>query len=449
MKRTPLFSLALLAGLTAAGSSALAAMNAQELDRLSKDLTPMGAEKAANKDGSIPRWEGGLSTRPPGVDAQAAYADPFAGDKPLYTITAANMQQFLDKLPPGQVEMLKRFPSYKVVVYPSHRSAALPQREYDQIKAEAGKAALAEGGNGLVNVKNSTVPFPAPKSGVEVIWNYLARYRGEGFVRNSNIFPVQANGSFTPVSRVEYFGSAAFVKNAEPNRLFYYLRGDTAPSSQAGTALLLHEPLDQVKEPRLAWTYNPGSRRVMRAPEIAYDAPGPGEDGLGTADDYEGFNGAPDRFDWKLVGKKELLISYNNYRLVARDVKASDIVKSGHMNQDLVRYELHRVWVVEATLKEGKRHIYGKRVFYIDEDSWQIAHVDLFDGRKELWRVREMHAMQFYDAQTIGVACGVQYDLQARRYMVSNLINAAKPMKYNVSFDAGAFSTDAMRRFAN
>lgn len=449
MKFKPLFSLTLLAGLVAPSGAVLAAMNAQELERLGKDLTPMGAEMAGNKDGSIPKWEGGLSTRPAGIDPQLAYADPFAGDKPLYTITAANLQQYQDKLTPGQIEMLNRTPSYKIVVYPSHRSAALPQHEYDNIKAEAGKAALAEGGNGIVSVKNSTVPFPMPKSGVEVIWNYLARYRGEGFIRNSNIFPVQTNGTFTPVSRIEYLGSAAFVKNAEPNRLFYYLRGDTAPSSQAGTALLVHEPLDQVKEPRLAWTYNPGSRRVMRAPEISYDSPGPGEDGLGTADDYEGFNGAPDRFDWKLVGKKEMIISYNNYRLVSKDVKANDIVKSGHMNQDLVRYELHRVWVVEATLKEGKRHIYGKRVFYIDEDSWQIAHVDIFDGRRELWRVREMHAMQFYDALTIGVACSVQYDLQARRYMVSNLINAAKPMKYNVSFDVSAFSTDAMRRFAN
>ncbi|MBA5640078.1 DUF1329 domain-containing protein [Duganella sp. LX20W] len=449
MHRKPLWSLTLLAGLAAASGGAFAALNAQELEHLGKDLTPTGAEKAGNKDGAIPKWEGGLATRPAGLDATAAYADPFAADKPLFTVTAANVAQYQDKLPPGQIEMLKRMPTYKMVVYPSHRTAALPQHEYDNIKAEAAKAALAEGGNGLRNVKNSSVPFPMPKSGLEAIWNYLARYRGEGFVRYSKIFPVQTNGNFTPVSRIEYLGSAAYVKNAEPNRLFYYLRGDTAPSSQAGTALLLHETMDQVKEPRLAWTYNPGSRRVMRAPEISYDSPGPGEDGLGTADDYDGFNGAPDRFDWKLVGKKEMLIPYNNYRLVDKNVQANDVVRPGHMNQDLVRYELHRVWVVESTLKEGKRHIYGKRVFYLDEDSWQLAHVDIYDGRKELWRVREMHAMQFYDAQTIGVACGVQYDLQARRYMVSNLINASKPMKYNEKFDVAAFSTDAMRRFAN
>lgn len=449
MKLKPLFSLSLLAGLVAASGSVAAAMNAQELDRLGKDLTPMGAEKAGNKDGSIPAWSGGLAARPAGIDAQAVYADPFGGDKPLYTITAANLQQYQDKLAPGQIEMLKRFPTYKMAVYPSHRTAAMPQREYDFIKAEGGKVNLAEGGNGILNMKNSTVPFPIPKSGVEVIWNHLTRYRGGSMTRYSSMFPVQTNGAFTPVTRIENFALASTMKNFEANRLFYYLMTDTAPSSLAGGAMLLHETLDQVKEPRMVWTYNPGSRRVMRAPEVSYDSPGIGADGLQANDDYDGFNGAPDRFDWKLVGKKEMIVSYNNYRLIGKDVKPNDIVKPGHMNQDLVRYELHRVWVVEATLKPGKRHVYAKRVFYVDEDSWQIAHADMFDGRGELWRVHEMHSVQYYDAPTLSLACDVQYDLQARRYLVAALVNATKPIKYGVNFDTSAFSNDAMRRVAN
>jgi hypothetical protein len=144
-----------------------------------------------------------------------------------------------------------------------------------------------------------------------------------------------------------------------------------------------------------------------------------------------------------------MVISSNNYRMVAKDVKQSDLIKAGHMNQDLVRYELHRVWVVEATLKAGKRHVYGKRTYYIDEDSWQIAHGDMFDGRGELWRVHETHAMQAYDVPMVLLACDVQYDLQARRYVVSSLINASKPYKFNQPFDVGSFSTEAMRRFAN
>jgi hypothetical protein len=449
MKIKPIFSRTVFAGLIAVGGGASAAMSAHDLERLGKDLTPVGAEKAGSKDGGIPAWDGGLAARPAGIEAGAVYADPFAGDKPLYTITSANLQQYQGKLAPGQIEMLKRMPGYKLVVYPSHRTAALPQQEYETIKAEAAKATLAEGGNGILNVKSTTVPFPMPKSGVEVMWNHMSRHRGGSLSRNSSLFPVQTNGAFTPVVRIENFALASALKSAEPNRLFYYLQTDTAPSSQAGTALLIHETLDQVKEPRLVWTYNPGSRRVMRAPEVSYDSPGFGTDGLSTSDDYDGFNGAPDRYDWKLVGKKEMIISYNNYRLLGKDVKPGDIVKPGHLNQDLVRYEPHRVWVVEATLKAGKRHVYGKRVFYVDEDSWQIAHADAFDGRGDLWRVHEMHGVQFYDGPAFWFACDVQYDLQARRYLVSGLVNAAKPVKFGVKFDTSAFSTEAMRRFAN
>ncbi|SFU38064.1 DUF1329 domain-containing protein [Pseudoduganella namucuonensis] len=449
MKTKSLFSLTLVAALVAGAGGAGATMTAQELERLGKDLTPMGAEKAGNKDGTIPAWDGGLPTIPPGVDPKEVYADPFPKEKPLYTITAANLQQYQGKLTAGQIEMLKRFPEYKMLVYPSHRTAALEQSEYDHIKAEAGKAALAEGGNGILNVKNSSVPFPMPKSGVEAIWNHMTRHRGGSFIRYTSLLPVQANGAFTPVVRIEHIAMASKVKNAEPNRLMYYMRTDTAPSSQAGTALLDYEPLDQVKEQRLVWTYNPGSRRVMRAPDVSYDSPAIGSDGLATQDDFDGFNGAPDRFDWKLIGKKEMIVSYNNNRLIAKQVKPTDIVRPGHMNQDLVRYEMHRVWVVEATLKPGKRHVYSKRVFYIDEDSWALVHADNFDGRGELWRVHEMHGLQYSAAPAYGPACDVIYDLQARRYLVSSLVNASKPFKYHVEFDLSSFSVDAMRRFAN
>lgn len=450
MKLRQLFSLTLLAAMAAAGGNAFAELSAKEVERLGKDLTPMGAEKAANKDGSIPAWTGGLAAPPPGIDTQVPYADPFASEKPLYTITAANVEQYKDKLAPGQIELLKRLPTFKMAVYPSHRTAALPQQEYDAIKAEAGNAAVNESGaGGLLNIKVSTVPFPIPKTGLEAIWNHLARYRGDSFVRYFSVIPVQANGAFTPVTSMENFALAKFVKNAEPNRIFYNVRGDISPSSQSGNAMLVHEPIDQNKEPRMAWLYNPGSRRVLRAPEVSYDSPSQGSDGLMTLDDYDGYNGAPDRYDWKLVGKKEMVISYNNYRMVAKDVKQSDLIKPGNMNQDLVRYELHRVWEVEGTLKAGKRHIYGKRTYYIDEDSWQIAHGDIFDGRGQLWRVREVHAMQVYDAPAPFPVCDVQHDLQARRYLVSVLVNASKPIKFHVPVDIGTFSTEALRRYVN
>lgn len=443
-----LYQLMLAAGMAAAGP-ALAGMPAAEVERLGRELTPMGAEQAANKDGTIPRWEGGIAKAPAGFDPSQGYRDPYAGDKPLYTITAANMAQYKDKLAPGQMEMLKRFPGYKLAVYPSHRSAAYPQTMYDNIKAEAGRAELASGGNSVLNVARSSVPFPQPRTGVEVMWNHVMRYRGGSVLRHNSEFPVQANGNFTPVTRTETLMNAHSLDKPEPNRQLYYMGAITGPSNVAGEALLVIDPLDQVKESRLAWIYNPGARRVLRAPDVAYDSPGSGSDSLRTTDDYDGYNGSPDRYDWNLLGKKEMIISYNNYRLASRALKYTDIVRPSHLNQDLVRYELHRVWVVEATLKPGQRHVYAKRMFYVDEDSWQVAHADAYDGRGELWRVHEVDAIQFYDAPTPWFAAEVQYDLQARRYIVIGLTNQEKPIKFHPKVDAKYFTPDNLRRLSN
>ncbi|MBL0285170.1 MAG: DUF1329 domain-containing protein [Zoogloea sp.] len=441
--------LALSLALGMAGGAANAEMNAEELARLGKDLTPVGAEKAGNKDGSIPAWTGGLTKAPAGFDPAKGYTHPLAAEKPLFTITAANIEQYKDKLAPGQIEMLKRYPSFKMNIYASQRTAAYPNGIYDQVKTEGSKTKLAEGGNGVLNAEKTTVPFPLPKSGLEVLWNHMSRYYGGTWTRYNAEFPVQTNGAFTPVTRVETFAAPAALDKIEPNRLYYYVARLTGPSSVAGDGILVHEPMDQVKEGRLAWIYNPGSRRVLRAPQFAYDAPGSGADGLRTIDDRFGFNGAPDRYEWKLVGKKEMFISYNNFSLSNKALKYKDMIQPAHMNPDLVRYEPHRVWVVEAKLKSGMRHVYAKRVLYIDEDSWSIAHADQYDGRGELWRVRDVHLMPFYDQQMTWGISEVLYDLQARRYLVSDMMNEERPAKFGEKLTLNAFSTEALRRQAN
>jgi hypothetical protein len=269
------------------------------------------------------------------------------------------------------------------------------------------------------------------------------------WTRYSTEFPVQTNGSFTPTTRTETFAAPWALDKFEPNRTYYYIAKLTGPSNVAGDGVLVHEPNDQIKEPRMAWVYNPGSRRVLRAPQIAYDSPGIGSDGLRTNDDYQGFNGAPDRYDWKLVGKKEMIISYNNFALSDRSLKYKDIVLPNHMNSDLVRYEKHRVWVVEATLKPGMRHVYSKRVFYVDEDSWNIAHADQYDGRNELWRVKDVHLMPFYDQPLTWGIGEVMYDLQARRYLVSGLMNEEKQTRFGDKMTLNQFTPEALRRQGN
>lgn len=445
---TRILAAALLAALATLAAPVQAKATPEQVERLGKDLTPVGAERAGNKDGSIPAWDGGVAKAPAGYDPAKGLADPFAADKPLYTINAANAEQHKDKLAPGQLALLKRYPGYTMAVYPTRRSAAFPESIYAAIKAEAGKVDTANEGNSVQGVVGSTVPFPVPQNGVEAIWNHAFRYRGGTLVRNTTEFPVQANGSFTPVRRFEetIFGNG--LKDV-PNVLFYFRTNYLAPSSIAGEALLAHDYIDQVKQPRAAWVYNPGTRRVLRAPHVAYDTPRTGTDGLSTVDDYDAFNGSPDRFDWKLVGKREMVISYNNNRLTDKKLKYADIIQPATVNAGLLRYELHRVWVVEATLRQGKSHVYGKRVYYLDEDSWQIAHGDLYDGRGELWRVLEVHGAQFYEGPAYFIAGTAQYDLQARRYVSSGLTNEEKPIRFNVPMKPSDFTADALRRAGN
>lgn len=293
-------SLALLGGAVAVPTQAA------DFSKLGASLTPIGAEKAGNAAGTIPEWKGGIAKPPAGFDPNKGYLDPFASEKPILTISAANMAEHKDKLAPGQMEMMKRYPSYKINVYPTQRTAAFRADIYKYAKEEAAGIKLAEGGNGILNLKKSNVPFPIPTEGVQVIWNHIMRDLGGSITRYSADFPVQTNGSFTVGKRTETISFASFMADPEPNRIFYYLNQTTAPANAAGEVALVHEPLNQVEEPRLAWQYNPGQRRVIRAPELAYDSPGIGADGLRTNDDFNAYNGAPDRYNWKLVGKKEM-----------------------------------------------------------------------------------------------------------------------------------------------
>jgi hypothetical protein len=439
---------AMLFGLMTLGCNlAHAKLNAEETARLGKDLTPTGAEKAGNAGGTIPAWEGGLTAIPAGYKPEAGYADPFASEKPLFTVTSANVGQYAAVLSDGYKALIKQYPGYKMNVYPSHRTQALPAEEYSRIAKEAPNVELVPGGAGMVNYASTSVPFPIPKDGLEAMWNHIVRYRAGGTLRYYSQLIVQSSGSFSAVHTEARQAMASGLSNPEPNRLFYYLDMVTGPESLAGLQTLVHEPLDQVKEGRLAWQYNPGQRRVLRAPEVAYDTPELSADGLRTNDSVDMYNGAPDKYDWKLIGKKEMLVSYNNYKLNDRSLKYAQIVGKEHMNQDLVRYEPHRVWVVEATLKPGARHIYAKRRFYLDEDSWNIVQADLYDGRGELWRVLEAHTLQRYDVSVNFPSSDVGYDLQARRYLVNGVENEEKaPSQFGWKGSLREFSPSALRR---
>lgn len=448
-KRLIVLGLASVLGL---GSSlALAKVSPEEAARLGGDeLTPIGAERAGNADGTIPPWEGGITELPAGYTEGERLVNPFAEDEVLFTITAENMEQYAENLSPGQMALFRRYPdTYQMPVYPSRRSANLPDSEYELIKEWATKTDLVAGGNGLVDFRAS-IPFPIPDSGVEVIWNHVTRYRTpQGVKRRYIQAPVQANGAFAPVLfEEEAIFANRFPGNPYPNRLFVFLQRILAPARLEGDVLLVHENLNQVQEPRSAWVYNAGQRRVRLAPSIAYDGPGVAADGLRTADDLDLFNGAPDRYNWELVGKQELYIPYNAYALRRGDLQYTDIIKPGHMDPQYLRYELHRVWVVDATLKDDARHIYARRTFYVDEDTWQISVVDHYDGRGELWRVKEGHEVQHYQVNVPWIAAEALHDLISGRYVVIGLDNEESGYQYDFGYvgDFEDFTPAALRR---
>ena len=289
-----------------------------------------------------------------------------------------------------------------------------------------------------------------PKDGLETIWNVLLRYKGDTYAMTWNQAAVTRDGAYTLV-RFEYeydFSYSNVSKPAaerEPNKLTNFLQIVTAPARLAGQVLLVHETVDQVKQPRSAWIYNPGQRRVRLAPNVAYDNPGTAADGLRTSDDFGMYNGATDRYDWKLVGKQEMYIPYNSYKLGSNTLKYADILKPGHINPEHTRYELHRVWVVEATLKPGASHIYKRRTFYIDEDSWAIVVTDKYDARDQLWRVSEQHSMNFYDVPMYYGTVEVHSDLQSGRYIAMGLRNEESKVYQPIRRSAADFTPANLR----
>jgi hypothetical protein len=398
-----------------------------EADKLKSELTPIGAERAGNKDGSIPKWDGGLTTAPPCYKGPPQrLCNPYADEKPLFTITPANVEQYKDKLAVGQLALFHKYADYKMKVYPSHRTAAYPDFVYQATYNNALNAELGSNGEAVVNGSIS-IPFPIPKNGVEPIWNHKLRYRDIGAARWNVQAAVTTSGDYTPVkitADVKFVYNNKDIKPTDyDNVSIYFLQIVRSPPRLAGTITLVHETMDQVKEPRRAWQYNPGQRRLRRAPNVGYDNPGTASDGLRCNDQLDMFNGATDRYTWKIVGKKEMYIPYNDYELHSDKHKYGEILQKGHINMDLPRYELHRVWVVEATVKEGTSHIYARRVFYIDEDSWQIHYVDIYDRRGELWRFQEGPSLQVYDYKLYTLAMDLVYDLQSGRYIAYEFNN--------------------------
>lgn len=429
---------------------AMAKVPADQAARLGKDLTYMGAE--AGGTGDVPAYTGGLQAPPPGIkfDPKTQHPpNPYPGDKPKFTITNANAGQYGDKLTDGQKALLKTLPTYKMNVYESRRSCAVPQYVQAATKNNATVADLTPDGEGVTGGIIGT-PFPITTNAKEVVWNHRLRFLPHKLYRYFATAPVQGNGSYNLIK----YQDEAIINWTDPskkkaedlnNLQLMYLQNTVAPARLAGNVILVHESLNATVVPRKAWSYNPGSRRVRVAPDISYDNPGFNTDSMSTADSFTGFNGALDRYDWSYKGKSVKFVAYNAYDLV--NSKYDQLIKPKHLNQDLVRYEPHRVHTVEAKLRSGQRHLYARRVLHIDEDHWGIVAGELYDGRGGLWRVQEIHNINFYHVPLCFSVAEIVYDLVGGgRYIAGALINEENPYNFDAdNLNASRYTPEALR----
>jgi hypothetical protein len=419
------------AGLAAAAFSAFASVPPEEAAKLKTELTPFGAERAGNKDGTIPQWTGGYTTPIPGFKNGGRRGDPFAGEKPLFSINAQNMAQHADKLTEGTQALLKKYPqTFRIDVYKTHRTAAAPQWVYDNTFKNATSARIE---NHVVAGAFGGIPFPIPKSGEEVIANHALRWRGEawqnefraylGTASGQRVLSVEGTGDF----QMPYYAQGQADKFTGEQWLIRLV--NSGPPVRAGEAITGREHLDHGKS--AAWVYLTGQRRVRKLPNACCDTPTPASAGVASFDEVDVFSGNPKRFDWKVVGKREMLIPYNSNRMYMA-AKDGDLLMPHHLNPDHVRWELHRVWVVEATLKAGQRHQAPRSRYYLDEDTWVAVLGDRWDANGQLWKTSWAHPVVMPDlpATTPQQQWGFN-DLVSGTWFVSGIVNE-KPMHYRI-----------------
>lgn len=451
MKRT-IRGLAFALGLAVLPGLALAGVTAAEAAKLGTTLTPIGAEKGPNKDGTIPAWDPLKQSAPAKLKGEYTSDPAIDAEKPKFTITKANMAQYDAQLSEGHKYLLKTFPTYKMNVYPTHRKIAWPEEIYKATAVNATKCTLI----GVDNPDGCSLgfPFPIPKSGAEVLWNHKTKFRGEGATRFNNQMIVQPDGTYQFTKIVEkvnfYYAS---IKKPVPltkdSGLFIkYFSEILGPPRLAGTLILVHERAGAGAEGRQAWLYAPALKRIRRAPSVCCDNPAEGTDGHQFYDQIDMFNGILDRYTWKIVGKKEVFIPNNSNKISGPSVKYKDFAKPKHMNQDLPRYELHRVWVVEAEVRPGTSHTFKKRRFYLDEDGWQVALVDAYDANGGLFRFQEGHVVALANVLGSGTVPEVIYHFDSGRYFLTALANEDKANDYTTRFDETFFDPDSVQKRA-
>lgn len=454
MKLKNLLSAAAAAGMVICGiglpvqyaAAKVSAAKAAELG--GSKYTCEGAIRAGSKDG-VAAFTGKYTTSWPGMKQKQGYnPSPFANEKPLFTINAQNMAKYADKMTPGEKALMKAYPkSYYMKVYPSHRDFGFPAWVCKVTKKNAVTSTIVHGGLGITGTTGS-IPFPFPQNGLQAIWNVINPYRAWTEKSTYDFADVYPGGKIS-WGRIKFMslnvGNNPHKRSNYQSKInAYFYQGYLKPERQAGFVAVGYQPNDFANDATRSWQYLPGLRRVREAPRVGFDYPVPPAGLRVVSDDY-GFNGSPAHYNWKLIGKKEFYVPYDNFKINSPKITYKELVTPNVINQKYERYELHRVWVLEGDLKPGVRDIYSKRVLYIDEDSWLTTWADNYDGQGKLWRATYIN--YFYSPASESWERGVSLfnDLTSHAYEVDYLVNQAghRWWKLNVPLRPGQFSPQA------
>ena len=403
-------------------------------DALKSTLTPLGGIRAGNADGSIPAWTGEMVPEFANYQLGEPLPSPFTDDKPLFRITPANVSQYQDKLSAGAIYMLQNHPDYYMDIYPTRRTAVAPQYVYDYTYKNASTAQLSADGNSLSGAYGGT-PFPIPTNGKQVIWNHELRWLGANFYSPvGSTFLVTSTGQVVVKNTVNFWAQFPYYFKGEEasfNGTYSQITlTSIAPAYMEGESELVLAKMNPLSDPPRGWEYLLGERRVRLAPQLQYDTPVDQTGGLVNWDEAQMFNGALDRYDCQLVGKKELFVGYNNNYAWTKPTPT--MFGQKFVDPSIMRWELHRVWQVEMTLAPGKRNVDFRRTAYVDEDSWGMLACDVYDANNQLWKY--FHAVSAFLPGFPCVSTGyltIVYDFHAGQYVsLGGFIDSTPATRY-------------------
>jgi len=422
-----------------------AAVSEEQLKKLGTKLTPLGAERAGNISGTIPEWI---------EDKKKAdlIADTLADDTPLFTITASNADQYAEQLSLGQKALFATYPdTFRMPIYPSRRLHNVPESQYAAARKNALESNLVNEGNGFTNAWPG-IPFPIPQNSLEVLWNHMISWKGLYLKANMVEAAVYSNGSVSTIKSTMEVAMPFYKPNREKitgtSVFLYYMTTMQSPVRLAGGAILSYESTNPILYPRKSWIYVSGQRRVRRLPALEYDTPNMNSEHIRVVDEINLFNGSPDRYNWRLMGKKEIYIPYNNNALAHNTKDYDSLLTPYHLNPVSTRYELDRVWVLDATLKKGKRHVYPRRVLYIDEDSWNAVIAEQYSSKNQLWRISLSYTKYYPDMPGTMAVLDAFHDLKKQSHYVqfSSSDKGNSPLFFHEMPDKKYFSPASLRQ---